>query len=439
ITISSRKSKYFKLFLTITVFWTISLVFINCFYQNFGWRSHRVLMINGLLSNVVLFLWLFENYQSEKLRIRVISFVFIFSLSLTVITPLALIFSKSFILELLIVISGVLLYCLWFVFSLKSIKLYLLYSICLIGIITREPLLFLFPSILIVCFHDILNDYKTTLGNKPLNWLTNIVLVPFLVWFAYMYYTYFAVNVFYPNFMTNIHSWDGIGRVISFTLANLSNNLSYYFSVKKFPHDILYVYYLLIYVATIVFSIISKNTKFLKPFLTIVLLWTISLIFTLCVYENFERQSHRVFMLISVLSNIGILLWLLENRHVKKMRFAVLSFVLFVNLSLTFTEIKLIANYKKLEKDDHIVTSLNLAKDGDLAFIDYKDGSFHFLQENLECQVMWRVPDKIEPLTLLIEKAKPRFVIVNKSLNLTGLNYNSVLENLNNRVWLRKN
>ncbi|MFC2085344.1 hypothetical protein ACFLS9_09820 [Bacteroidota bacterium] len=397
-----------------------------------------IITLNQILFIIVIFLmWGFITSYKYSLNL---DNSLLFAVLIT--TPLAFVFSNFAMRESFVLFVGTLTFISWFAISYEPVRFYLLYCIGLIGFITSLPLLLLTMSILITHPREIIQMHLKILGDKPFKWLIHIVFVSFLIWIAYICFTN---RGFYPNFITKLRTHGDIINIISLVLKNLVNNLDYYFSFKKFPHDIMYFYYILIYSLTIFITIIGRNTKFFKLFLTVAVFWSISLIIILCLYDNFIWRSHRVFMINSIISTVTLIIWLknyrqLANRRKAKIRMIIIWFFFLVHTGLVFLQIKYFQNYRNYHKNkgNHILTQLNLAEPGDLALVDKEDRAFQFLVENLQCQVIRKVPKNTEQIFLLIKKAKPRFVLVKDSIDLGTLNYIPVVQDLKNQVWVRE-
>ncbi len=82
-TILGRKSRYFKLNLSLTLFWISNLIIILSLYNNASWTAHRVFMINGLLGNIGVIPWLMEDRRFSKIRVPLLGLILTLNILLT--------------------------------------------------------------------------------------------------------------------------------------------------------------------------------------------------------------------------------------------------------------------------------------------------------------------------------------------------------------------
>jgi hypothetical protein len=388
---------------------------------------HVILLNQALFALTVLLLWGFLTSFGFNRDLRSL-----LCLGVVSCVPLGFVYSNTAMMEALALFIGTLTIVTWYGGKDDRLRLYGLYVSGFLCLMTRETLVLLPLSMAAVHWKEIMGMHRKILGTSPVKWLLQILLVAALVWLSYLGFSH---RGYFPNILSVLKNAAGWGERLAFICAKLRANLKAYFSMADFPHDILYGYTLLTIAATLIALVRGRKGAYFKFNLAIALFWAGSLIIALCLNDNGSWRSHRQLMVNSLLASVGFLLWLSEDGRLIRSRTTVIAVAAALSLFLMATEVRAFRNMRRVELTwtPDILTRLDLARPGDLVF---ERRGWIFLRENPRCQLMWNFSEDPAILTPLVEKARPRFVVLGSILDLSGLKYSLVWTDPETHVWI---
>jgi hypothetical protein len=238
---------------------------------------------------------------------------------------------------------------------------------------------------------------------------------------------------YYPNQFQEVVESDTFGERFALVARNAAHNLGQLASWSDFPHDYFHGYGLVLVAITAVLALRGRADE-RRVARIVAVSWALTFVFICLLYKNYYWCSHRLLALHVVLCT-GVILSRLLALERRVPRLAGLGALLALNLLLSAAVLRDFVRSRGGPGAAHPITALGNTRPGDLVFSSM---DFRFLVENPRCQLMSEIPEDPAQLAALIEKARPRFVVLPAERPLGVAGYRRATEGGPRVVWLRE-
>jgi len=347
-------------------------------------------------------------------------------------TPMGIAYSTTAMMESFVLAVAVLHFLAWFANRGRQRRLWLFYLTGFLAFVTKETLLFLSLGLVLSEPREFVAMHARLWNQSRARFAGLVAMVASLGTVAVFL---FRDRGYHPSFRNRLAEAAGLGPKLHMVGNNLAENLGRFASWSVFPHDYFYAYALGCFAAAMALTIVGWRSAWRPRFLALAITWSITILFVCALYDNYHWRSHRIYSVWVVLTTTAAIGWVLGASFSPRARVAVLLPALLLNGYLAFQMNRYMITMRgPFIPKKHVLTTRGLANEGDCMLQDF---GFHFLMENLHCELIWRVPQDDDSLRAVVERAKPRFAILPEGRDIASLGYRRIDRYYDSVVWIR--
>lgn len=380
----------------------------------------------------VLGLWSFSQRRPWRLNLpTILGGAVLFAV------PMGIAYAATAMMESFVLAVAVLHFAGWYALRRKVCRIEWFYATAFLALITKESLLFLTAGMVLAAPRSF---YRLHVQHWKRNRFRFAMLVMAIVAGTLAGISLLRNRGYHPSFRNRLMQTEGLHEKLTLIQQNLHTNLGCFFRWDDFPHDYFYSYTLACVALTLSLAVLWRRRSTGRMARALTIAWAITIVLVCALYDNIGWRSHRIYHVLIVLSLAVVIRGILRSLEQPRRRLicvGLLGAMLLINLWFAFQMNRYMIRVRgPFITQQHVLTRRKLPREGDCLLNSIS--SFHFLIENLRCEIIWRVPDDDARLRAVLRRARPRFVILPENRSIEDCGYRKIDRYYDDIVWIRR-